>query len=107
MLRRARPERRWRSMRLSTGIDGLDYILRGGLLPGRTYLIQGEAGTGKTTLGLHFLAAGETGLLITFGQSLEHIRADASALGLKIDHIAMLDLTPPPELFSEVQTYDI
>ena len=94
-------------MRISTGIDGLDYILRGGLFPGRTYLVHGEPGTGKTTLGLHFLAAGEAGLLITFGQSAEHIRADATSLGLKIGQITMLDLTPPPELFSEVQTYDI
>ena len=35
-------------MRISTGIDGLDYILRGGLFPGRTYLVHGEPGTGKS-----------------------------------------------------------
>ncbi len=94
-------------MRISTGIEGLDYILRGGLLPGRVYLVHGEPGTGKTTLGLHFVSAGEPGLLVTFGQSADQIRADAASLSLKLDTVEILDLTPPPEVFSEVQTYDI
>jgi circadian clock protein KaiC len=94
-------------MRVTTGIEGLDYILYGGLLPGRVYLVQGGPGTGKTTLGLHFLAAGNGGLLITFGQSAEHIRADGGVLDLKIDQVQILDLTPPAEVFSEIHTYDI
>src|SRR5439155_20409671 len=44
--------------RLSTGIAGLDEVLHGGLLPHRSYLVRGTAGTGKTTLGVHFLTAG-------------------------------------------------
>jgi circadian clock protein KaiC len=94
-------------MRISTGIAGLDDILRGGLLAGRVYLVCGDPGTGKTTLGLHFLSAGRGGLLIAFGQSSEHIRADASSLGLNTEGVTVLDLTPAPEMFSEVQTYDI
>ncbi len=94
-------------MRISTGINGLDYVLRGGLLPARTYLVHGEPGTGKTVLGLHFLAAGESGLLITFGQSAEQIREDANSLNLNIETVRILDLTPPPEIFTAVHTYDI
>src|SRR5262249_32662895 len=94
-------------MRVSTGIEGLDYILHGGLLRGRTYLVQGEPGTGKTTLGFHFLSAGEAGLFITFAQTAERIRADAGSLHLKLDAVTILDLTPSPEVFSQVQTYDI
>jgi circadian clock protein KaiC len=94
-------------MRVSTGVEGLDQILNGGLLPGRTYLVYGEPGTGKTTLGLHFLCAGEGGLLITFGQTQKQIEADASTIGLRLDNVSVLDLTPLPEVFSEVQTYDI
>jgi circadian clock protein KaiC len=94
-------------MRVSTGIKGLDHILCGGLLPGRTYLVHGHPGTGKTTLGLHFLAAGEGGLLIAFGQSAEHIRADANSFGINIDKVRILDLSPPAEMFSEVRAYDI
>jgi len=85
----------------------LDHILYGGLLPGRVYLLQGGPGTGKTTLGLHFLAAGDGGLLITFSQSAEHLRADADSLDINIAKIPILDLTPPPEVFLEIQTYDI
>jgi circadian clock protein KaiC len=94
-------------MRISTGIQALDEILCGGLLPGRAYLVLGGPGTGKTTLGLHFLAAAETGLLIEFGESAEHIRADAASLGINMDRVRIVDLTPPPEIFSNTQTYDI
>ncbi len=98
-------------MRLSTGIPGLDHIMRGGFLPSRVYLVYGESGSGKTTFGLHFLAAGqaagERGLLISFGQAEAHIRRDAQTLGLEIGEVAILDLSPPPETFSEQRTYDI
>ena len=43
------------TQRLSTGIPGLDEVLRGGLLPGQLFEVRGTAGTGKTTLGLQFL----------------------------------------------------
>jgi circadian clock protein KaiC len=44
--------------RLSTGIAGLDEVLRGGLIPGRAYLLCGGPGAGKTMVGLHFLTSG-------------------------------------------------
>jgi len=44
--------------RLITGIEGLDNILEGGLPPGHLYLIEGDPGTGKTTLALQFLLEG-------------------------------------------------
>lgn len=98
-------------MRISTGIEGLDQILYGGFIPGRTYLVHGPAGAGKTTVGLHFLAAGlaqgQRVLLITFGQTEENVRADAKALGLSLDGASILDLSPTPETFSEMQSYDI
>jgi circadian clock protein KaiC len=97
--------------RISTGIVGLDSILFGGLLPQRAYLVHGASGAGKTTLGLHFLAAGieagERVLMITFGQPEDHVRADAQSVGLNIESAKILDLTPPPEAFSENQVYDI
>lgn len=94
--------------RISTGVPGLDQILRGGLLAGRVYLVHGESGTGKTTLGLHFLSAGAgDALLITFGQPAERIRSDAAGMGLNIQKVTILDFTPPPETFAEMQSYDI
>ncbi len=97
--------------RVSTGIEGLDHILHGGLLAGRVYLAHGHCGTGKTTLGFHFLAAGEpkpeSNLLISFDQPEDHLRSDARTLGLNIDHVRFVDLTPTPETFSAMQSYDI
>ena len=39
---------------LASGVPGLDTILGGGFRRGRTYLINGTPGTGKTTLALQF-----------------------------------------------------
>ena len=41
-----------------TGIPGLDDVLSGGLTKNRIYLVQGDPGVGKTTLGLQFLLEG-------------------------------------------------
>ena len=43
---------------LATGIAGLDDILGGGLSPNHLYLIEGDPGTGKTTIALQFLLEG-------------------------------------------------
>ena len=95
-------------MRISTGISGLDHILHGGLLPGRTYLVHGEPGTGKTTLGLHFLSCDpSSGLLITFSQPDERIRSDAASLSLDLANLSILDFTPSASTFAEMQIYDI
>lgn len=40
--------------KISTGLEGLDEILHGGLIPQKAYLVQGEPGSGKSTLGFHF-----------------------------------------------------
>jgi circadian clock protein KaiC len=97
--------------RISTGIQGLDQILHGGFIPSRVYLAHGEPGTGKTTLGFHFLTSGKadpaSNILITFDQPEEHLRADARTLGMNIDGVSIVDLTPAPEIFSAMQTYDI
>ena len=42
----------------STGLHGLDVILEDGLPRNEMHLVQGGAGTGKTTLGLQFLLEG-------------------------------------------------
>ena len=42
-----------------TGIAGLDEVLYGGLVPQSSYLLVGEAGTGKTILSLQWLLDGE------------------------------------------------
>ena len=97
--------------RISTGVDGLDEVLFGGLLAGRTYLLSGPPGTGKTTLGWHFLARGiadgETALYISFGEPEAELRANAARSGFVANDVHVLDLSPSAELFARSETYDI
>jgi circadian clock protein KaiC len=97
--------------RLSTGVGGLDEILRGGLNPGRAYLVRGGPGTGKTTLGLHFLTAGaregEPAIFISLEEPEENLRKNAQTTGFDLAGITFLDLSPGSDFFSKGQTYDI
>lgn len=64
--------------RCHTGIAGLDNILHGGLPAGHMYLIEGEPGTGKTTLSLQILLAGieqsESVLYVTLSETERELR---------------------------------
>ncbi|MEM9955455.1 MAG: ATPase domain-containing protein [Chloroflexota bacterium] len=97
--------------RILTGIIGLDVILCGGLVEQRSYLVRGKAGTGKTTLGLHYLTADDTqskkNLFITFGESAEQVKNNAQAISIDTNLIDFLDLSPSSTFFSNLETYDI
>ena len=99
------------SNRLSTGIDGLDEVLHGGLIPERSYMLRGPAGSGKTILGLHVLERGlredETGLFINLEEDLDDLKANATALGFDADAIEFLDLSPTADVFTEDQSYEV
>jgi len=74
--------------RVLTGIPGLDAMLGGGLLKKRAVLVTGSAGTGKTMLGLQFLAEGarigEPGILISLEEHVDEIIENAGSYGLGI-----------------------
>ncbi len=97
--------------RVSTGISGLDSILDDGLVINQTYLIRGGPGTGKTTIGLQFLAASaskkEVALFVTLGEAEAKIRQNAENIGIELAHIHFLDLSPSAEFFTEDRSYDI
>ncbi|GGL54526.1 ATPase domain-containing protein [Halocalculus aciditolerans] len=97
--------------RISTGVSGLDRILKGGLVPGRRYLLEGGPGTGKTVFGLKFLAAGvergETALCVNFEESPDAIRANAAEIGLDLDGVDFLDLSPSPEEARNEEPYTV
>lgn len=97
--------------RISTGVAGLDEILSGGLIAHQAYLIKGQSGSGKTTLGFHFLSAGisqeETALFISFGESEPRLRRNARLIGIDLEKVEFLDLSPTADFFAEDQTYDI
>ena len=85
------------SPKTATGIKGLDAILAGGLPRGELHLVQGSAGTGKTTIGLQFLlegaAAGEKALFITFAQTEAALRKVAASHGWSLDGVGVQELT--------------
>ena len=85
--------------RLSTGIAGLNNILQGGLTPGHVYLIEGDPGTGKTTLGIQFLLEGiandEPTLYITLAESQDELKAVALSHGFDISKIEIFEVKPP------------
>src|ERR1700722_10950506 len=85
--------------RVSTGVEGLDEVLYGGLTPHRIYLLEGDPGTGKTTLALKFMLegarAGEKCLYITLSETAEELKAVARAHGWSLDGITIFELTPP------------
>ena len=82
--------------RAATGIAGLDYILHGGFPRDRVYLIDGEPGTGKTTLALQFLlrgrAEGERGLYVTLSETADELRAVAASHGWTLDGVEIFEL---------------
>jgi circadian clock protein KaiC len=82
---------------LTTGISGLDAILYGGFLRSGFYLLQGNPGSGKTTLSLQFLLAcarrGERGLYISLTESRQDLVRTCRSHGWDIDAIAIADLT--------------
>lgn len=97
--------------RVSTGIEGLDYILRGGLPKNRLYLVEGNPGTGKTTLGLQFLIdgerKGESGLYITLSESKEELIAVGHSHGWSLDKLTIHDLTVSGDSLKEDSRYTV
>jgi circadian clock protein KaiC len=83
--------------RARTGVAGLDDILGGGLPTNHLYLLDGEPGTGKTTLALQFLlegvAKGERGLYVTLSESSAELKAVAISHGWDLDGIEIFELS--------------
>lgn len=91
-----------------TGINGLDEITGGGLPHGRTTLLVGGPGSGKTILALQFLVHGalecrEPGIFVAFEETSKRIVANAESFGWQIgelqdEKLFFVDAQPKPEL---------
>ncbi|HVZ46249.1 MAG TPA: ATPase domain-containing protein [Ramlibacter sp.] len=83
-------------VRASTGIAGLDDVLGGGLPAQHLYLIEGNPGAGKTTLGLQFLRRGadqdERGLYVTLSETATELRTVAASHGWSLEGIEIFEL---------------
>jgi circadian clock protein KaiC len=91
----------------TTGVAGLDYLLRGGLPSHRIHLVEGHPGSGKTTFGLQFLLngvkAGESCMYITLSETADELRANAASHGWDLSGIHIQELQPAENLRPEEQ----
>ncbi len=96
--------------RISTGVEGFDLVLKSGLIINRRYLVRGDPGLGKTTLGLSFLAAGnkdEPALFIGFQEPPGEVRNNAESVGIDTSAIEFLRLSPDEDFFIRNDAYDV
>lgn len=92
-------------LRVEVGIPGFDSLALGGLPQGRTTLLAGSPGCGKTVFGLQFLASGarefgEPGVLVTFAERPDDLIANAESFGWGLEGLVddgglvIVDATP-------------
>jgi circadian clock protein KaiC len=95
--------------KVPTGIPDFDGIAKGGLPAGRTTLLAGTAGSGKTIFAVQFLAEGirrhgEAGVFVTFEESPADIRLNMRSFGWDLEQwerdgkLAIVDASPDPEV---------
>ena len=81
--------------KVASNIAGFDEILYGGLPEGRTTLIEGGPGSGKSVLGLEFLyrgaLVGQPGIFVTFEERADAIRLNAGTLGWDLEVLENAD----------------
>jgi circadian clock protein KaiC len=92
----------------ATGVEGLDAILVGGLTCSRVFLLEGDPGTGKTTIATQFLmdgaAQGECCLYITLSETEAELRETIASHGWTLpDAVRICELIPPESLLDEDQ----
>jgi circadian clock protein KaiC len=96
---------------VSTGIPGLDYILGGGLPGNHLYLIEGDPGTGKTTLALQFLLegfrAGEKGLYVTLSETKSELLTVAASHRWSLDGVGVFELASLEQRLQAAEQYTV
>src|SRR5215467_8013881 len=99
------------NLRASTGIAGLDDVLVGGFPRNHLFLVEGHPGTGKTTLALQFLLAGERqgekGLYVTLSESRDEIIEVGKSHGWNLDSLQIFEMTPDEEELSPEEQYTV
>jgi circadian clock protein KaiC len=102
--------------KVATGIAGFDEITSGGLPRGRTTLLVGGPGSGKTMFGVQFLIHGaekfeEPGIFVAFEESPQRLVSNFRTFGwnlaeLQKTKLYFLDAQPMPEMI-QAGTFDL
>ncbi len=97
--------------RIDTGVAGLNDILSGGLPAGQMYLLEGDPGTGKTTLAMQFIMvgvrAGEQGLYVTLSESKGELEGSARSHGWNTEEIPIAEFIPAEASLSPEEQYTV
>jgi circadian clock protein KaiC len=92
---------------MSTGVEGLDALMLGGFTPGRMYLLEGNPGTGKTTLGMQWLldgvGRGEPTLYVTLSETRDEMLGVARSHGWSLEGIEVFELAAAESVRSDEQ----
>lgn len=96
---------------VATGTTGLDTILRGGLPASRLYLLEGQPGSGKTTLALQFLLKGveldESCLYVTLSETADELAEVAYSHGWSLDGLHLFELAAAQDVLGNGQQQSV
>jgi circadian clock protein KaiC len=97
--------------KINTGAAGLDQILLGGFPPDRLYLLEGEPGTGKTTLALQFLLVGrdlgERSLYVTLSETKAELGDVAESHGWSLQGVDLYELEATEQRLAPEEEYTV
>jgi circadian clock protein KaiC len=98
-------------MSVNTGVPGLDDVLRGGFPLHGMYLVEGQPGTGKTTVALQFLLEGkrlgERGLYVTLSETKEELGEVARSHGWSLEGIDLYELESAESRLKPEEDYTV
>ncbi len=97
--------------RVETGVPGLDDILKGGLPAGQLYLLEGDPGTGKTTIAMQYLlrgvAQGDKVLYVTLSEPEAELRESAESHEWDLTTVPIVEFVPEEGSLSSEQQYTV